>query len=474
MQGAYRDMSIFDKLFSESRVTVPLIDYLHEGVVVLNREGTVVEANQSFARLVDLKKEVMIGKDCRSIAPLAPLWNTVTYTLVQKAERMDRLDYKGNVYEANFVPISMDGEGLFVCIIFRDISANIALEAELLKRNKELLITNSLSSTFISAAHMETIVTELLDKVLLITGLNLGWVMLTSGEGGTEFQLAGRSGISQEFMGVLQGRELDEFYRRVLHDGDPMVIVEEGGPGYLDAFRREGIMILVAMPLKTADRDSGVLVVASRMHVGFDFDLASLLSIIGNHLSLIFEKVSLFEETRRLSITDALTGLHNIRYFYEELEHEVDRTERYGTAFSLVLFDIDDFKKLNDTFGHQAGDEVLKAFSDVMRHASRKADTAARYGGEEFILILPETSKKKAHALAVRIKDLLEEKRYITGSDMRITVSGGVATFPEDATDAKGLLYAADMAMYRAKITGKNRVVSYSDEHHGPTPPARP
>jgi diguanylate cyclase (GGDEF)-like protein len=176
---------------------------------------------------------------------------------------------------------------------------------------------------------------------------------------------------------------------------------------------------------------------------------------------MIADKIKLFQETQRLAITDGLTGLFNIRHFYDELEKEIARAQRYSTGFSLALFDIDDFKVLNDTYGHQSGDEVLRDVTEMMLHVSRKTDIVARYGGEEFISILPNTPKDEAYKHAYRIKDSVEGKLYLGENSVRLTLSGGISSFPEDAEDAKALLYAADMAMYQAKAAGKNRIYRY-------------
>ena len=163
---------------------------------------------------------------------------------------------------------------------------------------------------------------------------------------------------------------------------------------------------------------------------------------------------------RALSITDALTGLYNSRYFYDQLRLEIERADRYGHPLSLLLLDIDNFKKFNDSYGHLEGDVVLVRLGEVIRRCLRKPDSAYRFGGEEFTVILPETTGDAASTLAERIREEYEhEGFYPLGGEKTIyeTVSIGVAQyiFKEDL---RIFLKRADANMYKAKRQGKNRV----------------
>jgi diguanylate cyclase (GGDEF)-like protein len=180
------------------------------------------------------------------------------------------------------------------------------------------------------------------------------------------------------------------------------------------------------------------------------------------------DKIRLFQETRRLAITDSLTGLYNSRYFYKHLDIEVARTKRYGNSLSLILFDIDDFKMLNDTYGHQEGDEVLQGLARSLTSVSRETDIVVRYGGAEFIIILPNTAREEATALARRILHAVQETKIRVGpsAEVSVTLSGGIATFPQNASSAKALLSAADNALYAAKAAGKNTVICFQDVMH--------
>lgn len=447
-------------MFGE-KVTVPFVDYLKEPVVILKRDGGILTSNLAFSEFVGLSKEDITGRDCRDVNPLNVLWNSITACALHRTDKIERITYRDAVLDAFITPVISDGFLNHICVEFKDMSSYVRLEEESMRRNKELVITNALTGTFISSSKLDTVYHELLEKVLIISEMGIGWIVAKEGDG---FALMSATGVSRDFKLKLEKGELDFAYDKFLHSDDPMFIFDSAEAADIDALKEEGIVFFAAIPLKTGDDVVGFLLLASRVNVKFDFDLASLFSLVGNNLSLIAEKIHLFQESRRLAITDDLTGLFNVRHFYEVLDAEIARTERYQTPFSLVLFDIDDFKILNDTYGHQAGDEVLHYVASAMKHIARKTDTLARYGGEEFIAVLPNTGREMAFKLASRIKDAVEDTTFLGEKAVGVTLSGGVSTFPEDAEDSKALLYAADMAMYAAKAEGKHRICCYKKE----------
>ncbi|MBN1586414.1 MAG: GGDEF domain-containing protein [Candidatus Omnitrophica bacterium] len=158
------------------------------------------------------------------------------------------------------------------------------------------------------------------------------------------------------------------------------------------------------------------------------------------------------------SITDGLTQLHDRRYFDMRLNEEVERVRRYGMPVSLLMIDIDDFKQYNDTYGHPAGDKLLRRISDIIRHGTRRIDLSARYGGEEFAVMLPVTPMTGAKIAAERLRARVEESSR--AEDKAVTISIGVSTYDGEPKDYKKdtLVKSADEALYRAKDAGKNCV----------------
>jgi diguanylate cyclase (GGDEF)-like protein len=160
---------------------------------------------------------------------------------------------------------------------------------------------------------------------------------------------------------------------------------------------------------------------------------------------------------------DGLTGLYNHRTFYSLLNDEIVRTQRYKHPLSLLMLDIDRFKRVNDTHGHQAGDAILKGLSDLLGKQARATDRVCRYGGEEITVILPETEAAAAMIIAERLRAAVERQSFDIdgGKTVGITVSIGVATYPQPVDTMEQLVKAADTAMYAAKQGGRNRVERY-------------
>ncbi|MDD2714760.1 MAG: sensor domain-containing diguanylate cyclase [Candidatus Wallbacteria bacterium] len=185
-------------------------------------------------------------------------------------------------------------------------------------------------------------------------------------------------------------------------------------------------------------------------------------SILINLTSLALENAELFQRTKMLANLDGLTKLHNHRFFQDFLKEELDRHIRYKHSLSLVISDIDHFKKFNDTYGHQAGDFVLKEVAKVFRaNVRKKIDLAARYGGEEFVLVLPETNASGALLLAERIRKRVDETEFFyeaANQKFHVTVSLGVATYPLHGYNPAELIKRADTSMYEAKESGRNKV----------------
>ena len=219
----------------------------------------------------------------------------------------------------------------------------------------------------------------------------------------------------------------------------------------------------IAHPLRGADALNEVVGVVSVARNGpFTTGDRELFSYLAGQVARSMENVELHETTARRSVTDELTGLSNRRAFDDALAAEVERSKRFGTDLGLVLIDIDDFKLVNDTYGHPQGDVVLREVARVLRESSREVDHPARYGGEELAAVLPGTDLEGAFNRAERVREQiagLRIPRLDGGEALTVTVSCGVAAARGVDAEGRGLVQSADRALYEAKRSGKNKTV---------------
>jgi diguanylate cyclase (GGDEF)-like protein len=272
-------------------------------------------------------------------------------------------------------------------------------------------------------------------------------------------------------------RSTGSFHRERLEglSGMTELVVEEEHSKYIpdDRSQDEGGRSWLGVPVRIYDSVEGVLAIQSNEPYAFGPEHIRLLEAISAQAAVALQNARLYE----LAMVDGLTGLFVRRYFDARLGEEVERSARFNTEFCVVMLDIDDFKKLNDTHGHTIGDRVLRAVSAVIAAEMRGVDTAARYGGEEVALILPRTSLVDAYNVAERIGAEVAQARVEDedGNAVSVTVSMGVAGHPESgAASGEALVGLADRALYRAKRTGKNRVELYWSGAEAERPKLRP
>ncbi len=221
---------------------------------------------------------------------------------------------------------------------------------------------------------------------------------------------------------------------------------------------------MIAVPLAINGTFWGILRGTDLEPNRFDESDLRLLSVLGGIASLVLNNARLYRRTQELAITDGLTGLYVQSYFKERLEEEVHRSRSNRLALSVALIDIDHFKSLNDSFGHAAGDTVLRSISSLLRRRLRETDFLCRYGGEEFGIIMMQTGLREAVRVIEQIRESIAEERFFLPMESfqpvqtRLTVSAGIAAFSEKVREESALLRAADEALYRAKKNGRNRV----------------
>ena len=219
---------------------------------------------------------------------------------------------------------------------------------------------------------------------------------------------------------------------------------------------------LIAVPFLRRGKVLGLICAFRDRPKRFQFSDLKLFNSVAEHLAVAMENARLFEETKQMAITDGLTGLYNKRFFLDVMQSEVERAKRCEHDLSLIMMDIDNFKHYNDTNGHPAGDVLLKELATLIQDAIRKVDIPCRYGGEEFVVILPETAKHDAKIVAEKLVAIVNSHPFLHADDQPmgfVSVSMGLATFPQDGADEDDLVCKADEALYTAKTSGKNKVV---------------
>jgi len=311
------------------------------------------------------------------------------------------------------------------------------------------------SRTVVSHLDLDKVLSIILKKAMEITRTQAGSIALYTPKTAT-MRMHAHRGFSRSFIAnrewkVRRGGLTD----RILRSTAPTVINDTTNKAFFTnpLAVHEGIKSLICVPLTCATEVVGILYVDDFTPRKFPAADLQTLNILASFAAIAIHNARTHSSLRQEANTDSLTGLFNRRSFEQVLAREFQRADRHGREFSLALVDVNDFKKFNDTYGHQAGDRALTALGEAIRHAIRSTDFAARYGGDEIVIILPETKLAKAYNLfARRIKQEIEEGfTRIIGNGSRLSVTIGIAAYPRDGKNAKDLVLSADRALLNAK-----------------------
>jgi diguanylate cyclase (GGDEF)-like protein len=324
-----------------------------------------------------------------------------------------------------------------------------------LKKDIRLFDIMETAKAVVSHLDIDNVLSIILNKAMEITKTSAGSIALYTPDTATMRIHAHRgftgSLIDNREWKVRQGGFTD----RILTSRTATVINDISNKGFFtDPIAiKEGTKSLVCVPLIYSSEVVGILYVDDLAPREFASEDLQTLEILASFASIAIHNAQAHSTIRLQAITDSITGLFNRRCFEDLMSREIQRAERHEREFSLALVDVNDFKKYNDTYGHQAGDQALSALGESIKKAIRSVDIAARYGGDEIVIILPETKLDKAYDMfANRIKQEIEEGfTAISGTGHILSVSIGIAAYPHDGRNTPDLVLSADRALLATK-----------------------
>ena len=354
---------------------------------------------------------------------------------------------------------------------------NSHLYTETRRKAQEFEALYQVSRTMASTLDLQNILTRISETVSSLLQAQAMALMLLGPDGRTLSTVAGYNLFDEAPTRTAEGRRGMSPSLVAIREKRPVTVsdvrTDEVYGAWLATARERGFTSFLAIPLVVQDRPLGCMNLYMIERHEFAPDEIQLLSTFASQAAVSIENARLFEEARQLAITDPLTGLANHRQFYDQLEREFRRAQRYQRPLTLLMLDLDRFKAFNDRFGHLAGDHALRETADVLRQNARSVDILARYGGEEFAIILPETDIQRGTAHAERIRSAVASHAFLsqeTGLEHSVTVSIGVAALTPTLQKIEELVHGADQALYRAKAAGRNRLELAETEEGGAAP----
>lgn len=447
-----------------------LLENIQDGIIVINKSYRLLQINRKAQNLLNLNGNTIVGEVLHSLLPVSSPWLNVI--LFKKNDLVIRSENEQETYyEIIFSPLATRNQNPNEIILIRDVTEykvsklaekSVREMAEI--RAMELDVLRKVAEKLNQSVELKDVMSMGLEAIVSLIGARFGYVILAD-----EFSRPGLAGsykfpepvkeafdaypicpVCKSFERLLNGeyQEPVTFMPcRVLFD------VSISYPG------------LISIPLKLGERRIGFLHLVMAPEVVFSGDEISLLQTVGDQFSAAVERARMYENYEKMAMIDSLTGLYNRRQLFNLGQIEFSRACRYNHSISVIMLDIDLFKKVNDVYGHIIGDQVLQQIANRCRSVLRTSDVIGRYGGEEFVIFLPETGIQQAQNIANRIRLLVLDRPIMTDrGDISISVSLGISSMQGDCDSRlEWVIDQADQALLNAKDLGRNRVVTWNE-----------
>ena len=442
-----------------------LVDNMPDGVIVLDSEDRVVDINPAAVKLSGYEGPSPIGL---SIWEMFKDYLELIEPLRDKQNIHVELDLPSDPPRYLDVKIdnisSGDKANTGQIISLRNITRRKTSEINEKEQRQFAEALADTASIINSSLELDEVLNRILENVGKVVPHDTANIALVDDQNVARFvKLKGYEKFTSREQVLSIERHVDDLpnLKRMAESGKPIITVDTStDPEWVSDLPGSGwIRSFIGAPIMRKEKLLGFINLDSATPNFFDTKYVSRLQTLADQAAIAIENAQLFEEMEKLAITDSLTGLYNRRYFFAYAENEIERSRRYNKHLSIIMMDIDHFKKINDSFGHQIGDQVLKEIADICLAILRKVDVMCRYGGEEFVVLLPETEVADAAHAAERMCTAISSLRLKTEKgDVSVSVSIGVAEMEKSRSSFEKLLAAADKALYSAKETGRNRV----------------
>jgi diguanylate cyclase (GGDEF)-like protein len=447
-----------------------LLENIEDGIIVINKSYRLLHINRTAKMLLNLNGNTIFGEVLHSILPVNSPWlNVILFKqnhLVIQSENGQEI-----YYEINFSPLLTHNQNPNELILIRDIteykSSKLAEQsvremAEI--RAMELDVLRKVAEQLNQSVELKDVMSMGLEAIVSLIGARFGYVILAD-----EF---GRPSFAGSY-------KLPEAVKEAF-DAYPICPVCKSFERLLNGEYQEPVTFmpcrvlfdvsisypgLISIPLKLGERRLGFLHLVMAPEVIFSGDEISLLQTLGDQFSAAVERARMYENFEKMAMIDSLTGLYNRRQLFNLGQIEFSRACRYNHSISVIMLDIDLFKKVNDVYGHIIGDQVLQQIANRCRSVLRTSDIIGRYGGEEFVILLPETSIHHAQNIANRIRLLVLDRPIMTDrGEVSVSVSLGISSMEGDCDSRlEWVIDQADQALLKAKDLGRNRAVIWKE-----------